>query len=141
MKYISLREASQISGYAPDYIGQLIRSGKLSGKQVYSNVAWVTTEAALRDYLKKQPRAKSAGSSKSSYGPSWNEGVEVGSEVPVTEELIDRTLPKFLKGFLVGVVAVSICFAILLFYIFSVQIDARLKANAIKNSQLNTTQN
>ncbi len=141
MKYISLKEASQISGYAPDYIGQLIRSGKLSGKQVYSNVAWVTTEAALRDYLKKQPRAKQAGNSKSSYGASLNEEVEVGTEVPVTEELIDRTLPKFLKGFLVGVVVVSVCFAILLFYIFSVQIDAKLKANAIKKSQINTTQN
>ena len=42
-KYITLKEAAEISGYAPDYIGQLIRGGKLDGKQVFSNVAWVTT--------------------------------------------------------------------------------------------------
>ena len=40
-----------MSGYAPDYLGQLIRKGKLAGKQVYLNVAWVTTEKALRTYL------------------------------------------------------------------------------------------
>lgn len=116
MKYISLKEASSISGYAPDYIGQLIRSGKLSGKQVYSNVAWVTTESALREYLDKQPRSKTA-------------SLEASSQ-----DMIDRVLPKFLKGFLVGVVVVSICFAVILFYIFSVQIDAKLKEKAVQNS-------
>ena len=49
--YITLKEAAQISGYSPDYLGQLIRKGKLAGKQVYLNVAWVTTERALREYL------------------------------------------------------------------------------------------
>lgn len=38
-KLISLKEAARISGYAPDYIGQLIRKGKIAGKQVYYNVA------------------------------------------------------------------------------------------------------
>jgi hypothetical protein len=50
-KYITLKEASKISGYTPDYLGQLIRKGKLSGKQIYLNVAWVTTEEALAEYL------------------------------------------------------------------------------------------
>jgi hypothetical protein len=118
MKYISLKEASAISGYAPDYIGQLIRSGKLSGKQVYSNVAWVTTEAALDDYLNnKQPRNMANLSEKS-------------------EDLLEKALPKFLKGFLIGVVTVSLCFAIVLFYIFSVQIDAKLKQKAIQNAEI-----
>ena len=49
--YITLKEAAKISGYSPDYLGQLIRKGKLAGKQVYLNVAWVTTEKALRSYL------------------------------------------------------------------------------------------
>jgi len=49
--YLTLKEASKISGYSPDYLGQLIRKGKLAGKQVYLNVAWVTTEKALRAYL------------------------------------------------------------------------------------------
>jgi hypothetical protein len=50
--YITLKEAAKISGYSPDYLGQLIRKGKLSGKQIYLNVAWVTTEEALDEYLK-----------------------------------------------------------------------------------------
>ena len=50
-KYISLREAAEISGYSADYIGQLIRKGKLPGKQVFSNVAWMTTEDAVEVYM------------------------------------------------------------------------------------------
>lgn len=50
-KHISLKEAAQISGYSPDYIGQLIRAGKLPGEQVFLNVAWVTTESAIRTYI------------------------------------------------------------------------------------------
>ena len=52
-KYITLKEASKISGYTPDYLGQLIRKGKLLGKQIYLNVAWVTTEEAVREHMKK----------------------------------------------------------------------------------------
>jgi hypothetical protein len=52
-RYITLKEASKISGYTPDYLGQLIRKGKLSGKQIYLNIAWVTTEEALGEYLEK----------------------------------------------------------------------------------------
>lgn len=51
-KFITLKEASKISGYSPDYLGQLIRKGKLAGKQVYLNVAWMTTEEAVQEYLK-----------------------------------------------------------------------------------------
>jgi len=53
-KYISLKEAAKISGYSADYVGQLIRSGKLEGKQVFSNVAWMTTEEAIQKYLRRQ---------------------------------------------------------------------------------------
>ena len=55
-EYISLKEAAKISGYSSDYLGQLIRGGKLSGKQVFSNVAWVTTEDAVYDYLRNGRR-------------------------------------------------------------------------------------
>jgi hypothetical protein len=37
-EYISLKEAADITGYSSDYIGQLIRSGKLEGKQVFQHV-------------------------------------------------------------------------------------------------------
>lgn len=52
-KYISLKEAARLSGYSADYVGQLIRSGKLEGKQVFSNVAWMTTEEAIAKYIQR----------------------------------------------------------------------------------------
>lgn len=57
--FISLKEASKISGYSPDYIGQLIRSGKISGKQVYTNVSWVTTPEAVLAYKQGKEQQKS----------------------------------------------------------------------------------
>ena len=59
-QFISLKEAAKMSGYSPDYVGQLIRSGKLSGKQIFSNVAWVTTEDAILEYLQKEKKGKTA---------------------------------------------------------------------------------
>ena len=53
-RYITLREAAKISNYAPDYVGQLIRSGKLPGKEVYCNTAWLTTEEAVLAYKNKK---------------------------------------------------------------------------------------
>ena len=47
---ISLKEAAELSGYSADYIGQLIREGKIPGKQVYTNIAWMTTEEAVMSY-------------------------------------------------------------------------------------------
>lgn len=63
-EFISLKEASELSGYSSDYVGQLIREGKIPGKQVFSNVAWVTTEAAVRDYIANKGKV-----STSKYGP------------------------------------------------------------------------
>lgn len=47
---ISLKEAAKISGYSSDYVGQLIRQGKIPGKQVYLNIAWMTTADAVLAY-------------------------------------------------------------------------------------------
>ena len=55
-KIIALKEASKISGYNPDYIGQLIRSGKIPGKQVYCNIAWMTTAEAIFAYKLKSEK-------------------------------------------------------------------------------------
>jgi hypothetical protein len=49
---ITLKEAASISGYSADYIGQLIRAGKISGKQVYTNITWMTTAEAVLEYKK-----------------------------------------------------------------------------------------
>ena len=50
---INLKEAAQLSGYSADYVGQLIRSGKIPGKQVYCNIAWMTTAEAVLNYKNK----------------------------------------------------------------------------------------
>ncbi len=55
---ISLKEAAKISGYSSDYIGQLIRAGKISGKQVYSNIAWMTTAEAVLSYKRRNEKGK-----------------------------------------------------------------------------------
>jgi hypothetical protein len=69
--FITLKEAAKISGYSADYLGQLIRSGKLPGKQVFSNVSWVTTEDALIEYMKSG--GKVSGASTQSAGRfSWS---------------------------------------------------------------------
>ena len=55
---ISLKDAAKISGYSADYIGQLIRAGKIPGKQVYCNIAWMTTAKAIREYQKNGSNSK-----------------------------------------------------------------------------------
>jgi hypothetical protein len=45
IKYISSKRAASISGYAKDYIGQLIRSGKLKATRVGRN--WFVEEKSL----------------------------------------------------------------------------------------------
>lgn len=52
-KLITLKEAAEISGYSADYIGQLIRGGKIDGQQVYANITWMTTADAVLGYKNK----------------------------------------------------------------------------------------
>lgn len=52
-KFITLKEAAKISGYSADYVGQLIRGGKIDGKQVYTNITWMTTADAVLSYKHK----------------------------------------------------------------------------------------
>lgn len=58
--YITLKEAAAIANYSPDYVGQLIRAGKIKGEQVYNNVAWVTTEDEVLAYLADKNRSVEA---------------------------------------------------------------------------------
>jgi hypothetical protein len=54
-KLISLKDASKISGYSPDYIGQLIRAGKIKGEKVYCQITWMTTSEDVMAYKGNNP--------------------------------------------------------------------------------------
>ena len=51
-KYFSLKEAAKISGYAPDYIGYLIRKGKIEGKKVCTQISWLVSQEEIEGYQK-----------------------------------------------------------------------------------------
>jgi len=70
-EYISLKEASRISGYSPDYIGYLIRTGKIPGRMVYTGVSWQTTREAILAYKNRQQRKKGKMTLKESVNESW----------------------------------------------------------------------
>jgi hypothetical protein len=71
-KWISLREASKISGYSPDYIGYLIRTGKIPGRMVYTGVSWQTTREAILAYKNRQQRKKGKMTLKEKMGERLN---------------------------------------------------------------------
>ncbi len=45
---LTLKEASQITGYHTDYLSYLIRAGKLEGEKI--GRSWMTTRQALKGY-------------------------------------------------------------------------------------------
>jgi predicted membrane protein len=78
-RHITLKEAAAISGYTPDYLGQLIRKGKLTGTQVYSHVSWVTTEEAILDYLEKTTGKQISSSRVNLGGVPWETIIKIVS--------------------------------------------------------------
>jgi hypothetical protein len=118
-EYITLREAADISGYAPDYVGQLIRKGKLPGKQVYSNVAWVTTEVALKEYMRVAEEARKA-------RPWVKKGNKFSQFIQKyrTRMASEFEAIKLYRAALYGIIVFSVTLSFLLFFIFSVSLDA-----------------
>jgi hypothetical protein len=116
-EYISLKEAAEMTGYSSDYIGQLIRAGKLPGKQVFTNVSWVTTRDAVLAYSQKDKR--------SAESPSFRENL--------TERMVS---PEFLTRLytILGsvVVFVFLVFVIFFAYIFSVSVDHRINSQYLE---------
>lgn len=113
-----------MSGYTPDYVGQLIRSGKLPGKQVFANVAWMTTEDAIRDYMGKK-RGVSSG----------REGVSVSIMDTIQRE-IDS--PRLVKRLSIALIVLCVAFMLLVFYIFSTSLDQRLNQRALQRLEQKT---
>lgn len=123
-KYITLKEAAEISGYAPDYIGQLIRKGKLPGKQVYFNVAWMTTREDLQNYMNKKAGGKGGKES------LWDKIVEFKARL-----FLESQMTKLFKILLYFSITICILFGLLLFYIFSVTLEKKLEQRAESKAQ------
>lgn len=102
--YLTLKEAAELTEYTPDYLGQLVRAGKLEGKQVYSNVAWVTSESSLREYLAQKGKDMPA---------------LQGSGLPVE-------LPDFARPLLYIVIGCAVMLLIILIHIVSISVDRAL---------------
>jgi hypothetical protein len=118
--HITLKEAAHISGYAPDYVGQLIRKGKLYGRQVYLNTAWVTTEAALREYMLKDETARAG----------------AGGKLQMIENalLSETRLTSFFKGLLYCIFGAAVVLCLILFYVLSVNIERSLEESALRKA-------
>lgn len=121
-KHISLKEAAEISGYSPDYIGQLIRAGKLPGEQVFLNVAWVTTEDAVRSYIENNKK----GSTNNTAFVTWR------NKVFTPEDL--ETIYKVVLG---GAITLAGIFVLFLGYVLSVTVDRHISQSYERQIELN----
>ncbi len=121
-KYITLKEAAKITGYAPDYVGQLIRKGKLPGKQVYCTVAWMTTEEAIRNYMGKDKNVE--------YVLDRKERMLVQAREFWSRIMLEVKFARLLTTALYIVILFSIGFSFVLFYIFSVSVDKKIEEKA-----------
>ena len=121
-KFITLKEAAEISGYAPDYVGQLIRGGKIEGKQVFSNVAWVTTESAVREYAE---RGKSGG----------KVGVDAEPSFSFERFLKGSGVRRLYKAGLYALIGVGVLFGLFLFYILSINFENYLEKRAVDRAE------
>ena len=136
-KYITLKEAAKISGYSADYVGQLIRKGKLPGKQVYYNIAWLTTEKAVKEYMLKAHNT-SRGNKK------LNGKISEMLYQFKRKFFLDVESGRMLKRFLLILIVLFVIFFLFLFYIFSVNLDNKLNKKAVDRKietpkQLNNT--
>ncbi len=127
-KLISLKEASKLTGYAPDYIGQLIRSGKLRGEKVHFNVAWMTTEDAVREYFE---RAEPGGKGWSIVRQLRRTVYRLRSDAHPNNPLLAR----FAHLLLYIAIVVSVVILVVLFYVLAVNIDRRVNESAILRSE------
>ena len=51
--YISSRRAAEVSTYTQDYVGQLVRSKKVSAQKI--GRSWYIEEKSFRDYISGNP--------------------------------------------------------------------------------------
>ena len=115
-KEITLREAAELTGYASDYVGSLIRSGKIPGKRVVGTSAWVTTEEAILTYTRENRGGRLA--SRREHALAL---LTVADEAPFS---FGRSGPITLLEVASGaVIVISLLFSFFLFNVYSVVSD------------------
>ncbi len=119
-KYITLKQAAEISGYSSDYIGQLIRQGKIDGKQIYFNVAWVTTEEEIHKYLGLKNQGKN---------PSSWRGVYLRFKHQISDWLFGFSPTLIVKSFFYSFVFLLLVIGSLLF-ILNINSDEQIKLSS-----------
>lgn len=119
-KLITLKEAAELTGYTPDYIGQLIRKGKIYGKQVYFNVAWMTTAEAVMAY-------KNGGESTSAPA-SWLQRIK-------NRLASDNLVSWGARAALYILVGLLVAFCLIVFFAFSISLDKWMNQRAQENAR------
>jgi hypothetical protein len=113
--YITLKEASELFDYSPDYIGQLIRKGKIEGKQVYANVAWMTTKSALDEYLAREKGSR-------------EEPTPLSAKV--MQAVLSDEASQLATWLLRALIPVLVLVLLVVFYFVSISIDHKLALDA-----------
>lgn len=116
-KYISLKEAAELSGYSADYVGQLIRNGKLPGKQVFLNVAWMTTKEAIEEYVNSDKKSEKKSRTFASLKEEW---------------LSADGLSHMYAYVMWGVAVLLGLFVLTLSYVFAVSIDHAIEVRYLE---------
>jgi len=117
--FITLKEAAEISGYSPDYLGQLIRNGKIEGQQVFLNTAWMTTKEDVESYIEK------------SKGKKKNEDTTF---IEMVQEYWKGHWRDFSVAGLYVVIGLNVLFIFFLFHLLSFSIEKHFEQKDIASS-------
>lgn len=120
-EFISLKDAAKLTGYSADYIGQLIRSGKIDGQQMYTNISWVTTEKAVLEYLDKSKKDKAE--------------KKAGSGGPTHSKTYGDQLIYLLRFSLWAAAIFLACLILFLSYVFFVTLDRSIEQKTLDEYQ------
>jgi hypothetical protein len=135
-KYISLKEAAEMSGYSSDYVGYLIRTGKISGKPAYTNIVWQTTAEEVLNYKNREGKRKKK--EKRGFMESFFEFLFQRNQRIIREIRLLKLFIKTFRFFVPVIIVLVLSFSVLVAFIIS---DSFGKEKAMETSTENTSEN
>ncbi len=126
-KKITLKEAADIAGYSSDYIGSLIRTGKIIGHRLVGTSAWVTTETAVLNYLQENKNS-SRMSSRRKHSVSR---IQDNKPISFLSNLLSSVpLPLLIAEIIsIGIIAITVFGIFYTFYVYSTINDKVVEKN------------